>query len=576
MAKSRYDAQYVLGQMQVTGQPRVFVLGCRAQRVTVLSQQYRAFNLVWALFATDRLKPGSRLGVVGGGIGGLTVAAAALSKGCKVVLAEEKSELMHLQRGNTTRLLHPNIYEWPRSGADRRSTRFPCMNWTAGSAGAVVSALDLQWDAIKERYRELLTVKTRVRVNQLEICSGVDAYLRMTAEEWECTHCDIVVLAVGFGTEVERFPDSTYWQDESLGQSVRGNDSVRRYFVSGVGDGGCIDILRLSYERFRHDSFVERVIRLPHLQQLARQLLKIDLHIPASNPSQYLHDEYEKLSLPIDFAQQLGSLRNDTYIEVNSPEPFPLSPKACILHRVAVWGLYKTQRFTFRPGALDVQAIEQRQRPDGVRFAVPVPGEDGQGIFHRVVLRHGPRGRLSQFPDVEANYAGISGPAIRDRTRKQLFPEGFYPPSADAGHGPETTSTEFLEVINSAGVAFTPPVSPPREAALPVAISAATSGASLAAVPALIMPDEILRLERFVSMLDAQTRAQNYPEAMETQAVVESLLGRSSTKFPAELWQRAHLVLWKFEKLARAASGGESRTTARLEAILERMANGNR
>lgn len=118
MAGRNEIANYVLERMGVEGMPRVFVLGCHAQRVTVVSQQFRAFNLIWALHEKGRLKPGDRVGVVGGGIGGLTIAAAAMLKGCKVVVAEECQQLMHVQRRNTTRLLHPNIYEWPCEGAD--------------------------------------------------------------------------------------------------------------------------------------------------------------------------------------------------------------------------------------------------------------------------------------------------------------------------------------------------------------------------------------------------------------------------------------------------------------------------
>src|SRR5262249_16254772 len=114
MGKIRNDARYVLERMRVEGFPRAYVLGCHAQRLTVLCQQFRAFNLVWALFDRGYVKAGDRVGVVGGGIGGLTVAAAAMLKGCRIVLAEEDQQLMHVQRRNMTRLLHPNIYEWPR------------------------------------------------------------------------------------------------------------------------------------------------------------------------------------------------------------------------------------------------------------------------------------------------------------------------------------------------------------------------------------------------------------------------------------------------------------------------------
>src|SRR5688500_8964868 len=98
MGKPRNSANYILKSMQVKGMPRVYVLGCRAQRVTVHSQQTRAFNLIWALFEKGILKEGSRVGVVGGGIGGVTAAAAALIMKCKVEIVEQRQTLMPLQR----------------------------------------------------------------------------------------------------------------------------------------------------------------------------------------------------------------------------------------------------------------------------------------------------------------------------------------------------------------------------------------------------------------------------------------------------------------------------------------------
>jgi hypothetical protein len=59
------------------GTHNVYLLGCYESRVTILTQQYRALNLVDALFRSERLKRGSTVAVIGGGIGGITAAGAA-------------------------------------------------------------------------------------------------------------------------------------------------------------------------------------------------------------------------------------------------------------------------------------------------------------------------------------------------------------------------------------------------------------------------------------------------------------------------------------------------------------------
>ncbi len=266
MEKMRPTASDVLERMKVPSLPGAYVLGCRAPLVTVLSQQYRAFNLIWALFTTNLLRAGDRVGVVGGGIAGLTAAAAAMLKGCSVVLVEERQELMHLQRRNTTRFLHPNIYEWPAPESERDTTQFPCMNWKADFADQVVLRLDEEWAALVAEFQPM--VYTNRRVSAVEPMGSAGLLILRQQYEWMSEPCQAVVLAVGFGVEppVPGLSLLTYWQNDDLEQSARGKQSVRRVFVSGTGDGGCIDILRLAYSKFQHAKFAA-VVTSPGFSQ---------------------------------------------------------------------------------------------------------------------------------------------------------------------------------------------------------------------------------------------------------------------------------------------------------------------
>jgi hypothetical protein len=89
------------------------VLGCFEQRVTLYSQQVRALNLIYALLEERVVPPEGCIAVIGAGAAGMTAAAAAAFKGCRVVLLEQQSDLLSLQSGNMTRWLHPHIYDWP-------------------------------------------------------------------------------------------------------------------------------------------------------------------------------------------------------------------------------------------------------------------------------------------------------------------------------------------------------------------------------------------------------------------------------------------------------------------------------
>jgi hypothetical protein len=59
---------------------------------------------------------------------------------------------------------------------------------------------------------------------------------------------DFAVLAVGFGLEktLDRVPARSYWLNDSLHQELAfAPPEPRRVLVSGSGDGGLIDALRL-------------------------------------------------------------------------------------------------------------------------------------------------------------------------------------------------------------------------------------------------------------------------------------------------------------------------------------------
>src|SRR4051812_41798380 len=109
------DPEEILRRMSSPTLDGPYALGCFGKMVTFYSQQRRALNLVWALFKTGRLEQGSSLAVVGGGLAGLTAAAAAASKGCEVTLFEANQDILHLQRTNGSRYVHPQISYWPRT-----------------------------------------------------------------------------------------------------------------------------------------------------------------------------------------------------------------------------------------------------------------------------------------------------------------------------------------------------------------------------------------------------------------------------------------------------------------------------
>ncbi|HEY0557527.1 MAG TPA: FAD-dependent oxidoreductase, partial [Thermoanaerobaculia bacterium] len=128
----------LLKLLSVEGHPQVFVLGSQARYVTIYAQQVRALNLVSALAKSGYFSRSTRLAVVGGGIAGLTAAAAAARAGVgRVSVFEREPTVMRLQRNSEKRYVHPHIYDWPFEKEPHTEADLPVLGWSAGIAAAV-------------------------------------------------------------------------------------------------------------------------------------------------------------------------------------------------------------------------------------------------------------------------------------------------------------------------------------------------------------------------------------------------------------------------------------------------------
>jgi hypothetical protein len=74
---------------------------------------------------------------------------------------------------------------------------------------------------------------------------------------------DAVILAVGFGLEREiaEVPWISYWHNDSLHQvSFKGS---ARHLISGCGDGGLTDLLRIRLRNFKHEEVSSLLALVP-------------------------------------------------------------------------------------------------------------------------------------------------------------------------------------------------------------------------------------------------------------------------------------------------------------------------
>jgi hypothetical protein len=252
----------------------VFLIGSFERGLTVYSQQVRALNLVWALASRPNLGTIRRIGIVGGGIAGLTAAAAVLNsfpKETEVGLFEQQWDLCPLQQGADSRWLHPRIYDWPDSESLSPTARLPILDWQAGRASDVTHR-------ILSRFGELADERLKVVLGARLVLSHQFRTVTWSGTEtkrdggffWPTRRLgvaddpyDVVIVAAGFGIETQHplYPVPSYWRSDSFAQPVISGSLARPYLISGHGDGALVDLCRLTIERFRQDNIVYEIFQ---------------------------------------------------------------------------------------------------------------------------------------------------------------------------------------------------------------------------------------------------------------------------------------------------------------------------
>ncbi|MFB9122519.1 FAD-dependent monooxygenase [Paraburkholderia dipogonis] len=486
MSTDDLNSEDLLKRYKVPGQ-NIFLIGTFDAGVTVLDQQVRALNLVWALVEQDFLQyhrqsnvagPAGRpqrVAIVGGGFAGLTAAAGLLRKGINadITLFEQRDTLLPLQQGSDSRWLHPHIYDWPKVGSLSGAALLPVLNWTAARASDVVVQILGEWKATYREWhgtsenkfrlycnaRHVQVHETGTDRNQLRIewvgeqrspedgitavpLNGSPSATYHTVTTGSSEEFDIVLLAVGFGTE--RDTEQSYWRNETYAQPSL--DSQRHtYVVSGQGDGAMMDLLRLRVSQFRQDRILGEIFE--GKKQLVDALQEIQALHTGLNAAPGLFNALEVLSdrHPDEFAtvrdRMSRRLRRDTEVILSLQvkkfsELFdPATRRISFQNRVLVYLLYKCGGFF--PSSRGTDELER----------------DSELIAERVVRRHGTR-RDEMLKDVlsEYLYKLISSARTEKDANYFLQPHapawrggyfGFPGRELDAVHLPETTKSSW-------------------------------------------------------------------------------------------------------------------------------------
>ena len=445
MSSSAPLSQNILESMAVPGLEDVYLIGGFASRVTFYAQQHRAFNLIWALFEEGMLKTGREVGIVGAGLSGMTAAVAAAQKGCKVTLLEKAYHLMNIQRGNSTRFIHPRIYDWPSSDDDIKvespDTDLPYLNWVADTTAGIVEELEAQWEEVGRKIEflreyEVTTIrqfegKPTILANSLNFTEESPGFLQ---KKFDC-----VILALGFGLERQLPPLNfrSYWENDGLHQPITSAQyRTKRWLVTGCGDGGLIDAIRLRLDEFDHTKVLSDLLSETDLTEVKKRLREIELkaidHLDKGEEyvGMYLYQEYDGLDIPDSLISRLKSrLRRNTEVTLNSPTPNPLSLRASILNRFIIFLLMKYGNLYYKPGRVkDVKPINKSYQ---VLFDIHGTTSPQEIFYDDIVVRFGPEPVIQYLLPDEALKALQQRAAAKARevdiTQRKCWSEDFYP-----------------------------------------------------------------------------------------------------------------------------------------------------
>lgn len=407
----------------------IFILGSREMRVTFYSQQVRALNLVYALFAENRVKQGDRIAIIGGGVAGITAAVGAARRGLDVTLLERKEDVLSLQANCAKRWIHPRIYDWPAEESLQEDTDdLGVLTWTAGRAEDVIRGIKEQWRSEALR----LKIRSEMGVRDLRLPASRDSR-KLTWNPRNCSgHFSVLIVAVGFGVEkgFDEIPSHSYWRDDQLDQDDL--DGKREFLVSGVGDGGLTDLLRATLRDFRHDTFLRDLSLDPRSNANARNL------------AQYLsaiERESEGVSDPKDAAQIIStgyqaleanttkfvdtwllSKKRDRVVYLNGPTDAALTSGASILNRFLASRVLQLGLASYWYGVIPKEGITKV----GTRWTVTLEDGDSKSFDH-VIIRHGTDPALARVfpkPDLWAASEQLRHRNELDQTREPH--EGWY------------------------------------------------------------------------------------------------------------------------------------------------------
>lgn len=407
---------------------RVYFLGPYAKRVSFSSQQNRALNLVWALDGLCKIpnqgKQKTRIAVIGGGLSGLTTCAALQAKGHEVYLYESALVVLHRQMSANHRYIHPSVNLWPEVSPDP-TTVLPYFDWISDACNELMKLLSTEWNQRVKSNPDSMKVCTDAIVEDfLETEESVAVV--SNNDMFSDVRFDLVIVTSGFKDETlsDVKGIDTYWRSAGLDVDIA-SGKHKRFLVSGCGDGGLIDCLRIAHKHFDSGRLVVRIAEILSKNSkwaYAAKILEAEnlfespdvLESAIISGSQDLQKVYTEAAknLPRDIQDILGGEDRfrrskksvselDVSLKVKSPglvqlitmEKFPFNPMAAPIHKLLIAHAINNHIVNHIHGEVqDGYSID--------KLSYRCLSSEENTIKHlngRVVIRHGSKPNFEQF-----------------------------------------------------------------------------------------------------------------------------------------------------------------------------------
>jgi Pyridine nucleotide-disulphide oxidoreductase len=448
-------AEAMIGTSSLDRCPGIYFIGNYSGRINFFAQQTRALNLVWALITKQRIEAGDRVGIIGGGLAGVTAAVALFQRDVEPELFEQNQTLFRYQKNTATRHVHPSVNFWPNMPLFP-CTNFPFLNWHEGTPAEIISAIRKEVD---DRFKNI-RFETSSQVTTVDP-EGDNLFLRV--RRWLPEGENIirkgpykaVIVACGFG--LEKRPPSlppgvphSYWHNDDVLPPANQIGTREHVMVSGNGDGGLIDIIRASLERFENGREIielAKTLDTAIMRRTVEQMTKLESQKGEAHwNDQGAVEPYMQLPTSQAFETRLKSnLSSDFKITFNSSVAGLFGPNSSVIHRIIVSHLIKLGRVETVVGKL--LSLDWTQQP--VRLRVGTKDNENreivswEGTATRVIVRWGAEGALA-WTDLSKDEVGKLKTLQRQNfanSLKQAWPLAFY---NNAKHFPPMSSVDFL------------------------------------------------------------------------------------------------------------------------------------